>query len=117
MSKIDDKTGLFEPTTLTLAAPELALILGKSVAAVRGDITRAPERLPPAIRIPGGGKTLWFRSTVMEWLKRHEDGYDGHVAVAPAPEPVASASPRRGRGRPRKMEVDARAAQRAGGAA
>lgn len=91
-----------------LTAADIAMLLGKSVSAVRGDLSRAPGRLPPAIRIPGGGQALWLGSTVLKWLQSHETG-GGNKARAASRRP----------GRPTKVEQQRRAAaaERAGGAA
>lgn len=97
------------PAIQVLTAAELAAILKKSVASIRGDLSRAPHRLPPFIRI-GGGQALWLPATVLEWLKGHESGQK------PPPPPPAIPAPRR-RGRPTKAEQLARSRAQARGAA
>lgn len=90
----------------TLTASELASILGKSVASIRGDLSRCPARLPPAVRIPGGGQALWLEATVLAWLQSHE------TAIRPSPKQGTST---RRRGRPTKAEQLRRASAAAAG--
>lgn len=102
------------PVIQVLTAFDLATILKKSVASVRGDLSRAPQRLPPFIRICGG-QALWLPDTVLEWLKGHESGQ-----APPLPPPVPpspDAAPARRRGRPTKAEQLARSRGKVGGAA
>lgn len=75
----------------TLDAHGLAAVLGVTPATVQCDLSRAPHRLPPPLRIPGR-RTLWLESTVSDWLRRHEQ------------------QTARRRGRPTKVEAAARAA-------
>lgn len=112
MSNLNDNTPALPAGAAfrVLTAQDVAAILGKSVASVRGDLSRAPGRLPPAVRIPGGGQALWLESTVLQWLQSHETGGGG------GGEKVAPRRP----GRPTKVEQQRRArdaARRAGGAA
>lgn len=104
-------TTVAAPALSVITAVELATILGKSLASVRGDVSRAPHRLPPMVRIPGGGKTLWLVSTVEAWLKSHESGQK-----PPQPQPAAEPARRR-RGRPTKAEQLASARKQVGGEA
>ncbi len=81
---------------LTIDAVGLAALLHLSVATVRADVSRRPWTLPPFVKI--GTKTIWLKSTVLEWLKEKE---------------IAASKPRcsepeqkgRGRGRPRISEI------------
>ena len=52
----------------TLDSTQLASIPKKSPLTVRNDLSRHPERLPPAIRI-AGRKALWLEHKVLEWLE------------------------------------------------
>lgn len=97
------------PAIQVLTASDLSEVLKKSVQSIRGDLSRAPHRLPPFIRI-GGGQALWLPETVLEWLKGHESGQK-----TPPPPPPTAVPARRRRGRPTKAEQLARA--RTGGAA
>lgn len=78
--------------SVTLDIKELAALLHLSPATVRSDVSRRPWALPPSIKI--GVRTVWLRSTVLDWLKARER------AATP---PAMVESPRR-RGRPTKLE-------------
>lgn len=81
-------------------ADVLSLILGKSVAAILADRSRAPHRLPPACSPPGTRRPTWLLADVLAWLAEHRE------APVDAPE-RAPAKPRAatGRaGRPTKVE-------------
>lgn len=92
------------PSVKTLDSQGLGMVLGKAAISVQADLSRAPHRLPPPIRIDGARGALWLESTVLEWLQSHQLG--------------ALEQPRR-RGRPTKAEQLARrlAAQQQGDAA
>ena len=79
----------------TLNAHILGPILGKTAGSVQSDLSRAPHRLPPPIKIEGTRQTLWLASTVLEWLQARQ------VELRPR------------RGRPTKREQIDRAAKAA----
>lgn len=81
-------------------ADVLSLILGKSVAAILADRSRAPHRLPPACSPPGTRRPTWLLSDVLAWLAEHREAPTSAPERAPAKPPVA---PRRS-GRPTKVE-------------
>lgn len=81
-------------------ADVLSLILGKSVAAILADRSRAPHRLPPACSPPGTRRPTWLLSDVLAWLAEHREAPVAAPEHAPAKPPVA---PRRS-GRPTKVE-------------
>lgn len=81
-------------------ADVLSLILGKSVAAILADRSRAPHRLPPACSPPGTRRPTWLLSDVLAWLAEHREAPVATPVRAPAKPPVA---PRRS-GRPTKIE-------------
>lgn len=56
-----------------LSGRELAALLHVSPATISKDLSRAPDRLPPVVRVPGRKKAIWLRSTVMAWLRSHQD--------------------------------------------
>ena len=59
----------------TIDAAELgARYLHKSEGTVWADLARAPDRLPPWVRIPGSRKTLWLESEVLAWIQKHSTG-------------------------------------------
>ena len=85
----------------TLDAAELgARYLYKTEGTIWSDLARAPDRLPPPVRIPGTRKTLWLESEVIDWLQKHSTG---------------KAAPKRGR--PTKRQQVERAQQSNGSAA
>jgi hypothetical protein len=55
------------PALRTVDVHGLAVVLHKSVASVRNDLSRAPQRLPPPIIV--GKKALWLETSVVEWLQ------------------------------------------------
>ena len=56
----------------TLTIDELAQIIHKSVASIRSDMSRHPERLPRWWKCPGGAKRpLWLVSTVEAFIEQH----------------------------------------------
>lgn len=87
-------------------ADVLSLILGKSVAAILADRSRAPHRLPPACSPPGTRRPTWLLQDVLAWLAEHREAPVAAPERAAAKAPVA---PRRS-GRPTKVE-QARAKQ------
>lgn len=87
-------------TTLsTLDATALGLVLCKTPLSIQCDLSRAPHRLPPPIRIENTRQTLWLESTVLAWLQERQ----------------VETKPRRGR--PTKRQQMERAAAAAGSAA
>lgn len=56
-----------------LSGRELAELLHVSASTISKDLSRAPYRLPPVVRVPGRKKAIWLRSTVMAWLMSHQD--------------------------------------------
>lgn len=49
---------------------DLAKLLGLTVGSVHQYASRAPERLPPRMRLPGR-RLQWDRDVVMAWLEDH----------------------------------------------
>ena len=104
-------TAAFDPTNShsrdrALDAAELGeRFLSKTEDTVWADLARAPDRLPPPIRIPGTRKALWLESTVVAWLQAHQVS-------------AATAAPKRGRPTKREqIERIERAARAAAAAA
>ena len=65
----------------------LATVLNRAPATVRNDLSRAPHRLPPPVRI--GSRVIgWRPQAVEEWLCAHEQREDQTITKQ--------------RGRPRK---------------
>lgn len=61
-----------QPTD-TLSIKELSEILRRSPTTIATDVTRAPQKLPPRLKLPGSRRVLWLRSDVEEWLKKHRE--------------------------------------------
>lgn len=89
-----------QPSDELLTAAGLAPLLNLSKSTVEAAATRRPDRLPPPVQIPGG-RRMWLRSTVFQWLKAHEVGAVSAVAtVVATPKTTTKATAKRGRGRP-----------------
>lgn len=77
-----------------LDAHELGEIyLHRPAATIFKDLTRAPHRLPPSIKIPGRRGRLWLESVVVRWLEGHQE--KPHVFVNGAESTEASRQHRR----------------------
>lgn len=57
----------------TMGVAELAALLHKTERTVKKDVSVAPWRLPPRVRIPGSRRVMWLRATVLEWLQQHQE--------------------------------------------
>jgi hypothetical protein len=68
----------------------LAWLLHRDRATLVADRCRAPDRLPPAYRVPGTRQPLWLLEEVLQWLRQHPE-YEGkppHVGRPPKAEQV-----------------------------
>lgn len=52
-----------------ITVEDLSAILHKEPSTIRRDVSRAPERLPPKLDIPGSNKLLWLLTDVNEWIQ------------------------------------------------
>lgn len=87
-----------------LTADGLGKILHLSKSTIEADVTRRPDRLPPAVLIPGG-RRMWLRSTVFAWLRSIQTGSSLALPGGVTVPPVSGRMKRgRGRGRPRKVQ-------------
>ena len=84
-----------------LDVAQLALVLRKTVASIRSDVSRNPMSLPPICRLPGSRRLLWRTEDVDSWLAGCVE-YRPQVSIPTTF--LASNEPKR-RGRPRKIEV------------
>ena len=84
--KIND----WDQVPLILTIQDLADLLKKSVASVRSDITRAPGRLPPPLKIPGARAVRFSKDSLIEWIE----------GLASPPAAPSAPAPARRRGRP-----------------
>jgi predicted DNA-binding transcriptional regulator AlpA len=62
------------PTDLEklLTIEDLAELLGRSVNTIRHDVTRAPHRLPPPVRLPDSRLVRWQPKVVAVWIEGHQ---------------------------------------------
>lgn len=86
------------PLPPTLDVPGLAALLHASPETIAANASRAPHRLPPAIRT-GGRRLIWLSEDVLQWLAAHRSG-----PAPQAPPAAPERPPRRRPGRPTKAE-------------
>lgn len=75
-----------------LTVKTLAILLGRTEGAIRNDLSRKPQQLPPPIRI--GGLVRWRKSDISNWLD----------LLAKRQHNCVVERPKRKRGRPTKAE-------------
>lgn len=56
----------------TMGIAELAALLHKSEKTIKKDVSVAPWRLPPRVKIPDSRRVMWLRETVIDWLRKHQ---------------------------------------------
>lgn len=108
------------PFDRVLDAHELGEIyIRRPAATIFKDLTRAPHRLPPSIKIPGRRGRVWLESEVLRWLRSHLETAqtsEGEKLGTPIVKGVATPSdrvatdPQRRVGRPTKRQQLARLA-------
>lgn len=79
----------------TVSVDGLAKILGRSPATIKTQMSRQPDRVPPAF--PGSWPTMWRLITVLEWM----DKIEGRATTRPNPLLTAQEPQQPKRGRPR----------------
>lgn len=79
-------------STPVLNLDGLSQLLHRDRATIKADRCRAPERVPPAHKVPGAKEPLWLLDEVLAWLRSHPDFRRA----------AESNTPRRRLGRPRK---------------
>jgi predicted DNA-binding transcriptional regulator AlpA len=52
----------------TLGIKELAELLHRAPSTIASEVTKAPHKLPPRLKLPGSRKVLWLAKDVQEWL-------------------------------------------------
>lgn len=55
------------PQVLTI--DDLSALLHRSAKTIAAEVTKAPHKLPPRLRLPGSRKVLWLASDVEAWLR------------------------------------------------
>lgn len=83
-----------------LDVAQIAVLLRKTVASVRSDVSRNPEALPPICRLPGTRRLLWRTEDVVSWLAAC---VEHRPQISPSTSVLVEIQPKR-RGRPRKTE-------------
>lgn len=82
---------------------ELAIILGKSIAAVHGHLARKQfDAVPPPMKL--GRRLAWLVESVDDWI----DGKAAHAVSQAGEYKESMLAPPKRRGRPTKAEVKAR---------
>lgn len=114
----DSVTACIQQLPPVLSPAMLAGLLDRSLTTVLADISRSPGKLPPCIKIPGVGGTVFLTSSVFTWLAAFERKVPAQPqqtapAVSPVKEPETEISKPR-RGRPSNAELAARAAKKTG---
>jgi predicted DNA-binding transcriptional regulator AlpA len=62
------------PATTTAEAPKLldidalSKLMRRSSSTIAAEVTKAPHKLPPRLKLPGSRKVLWLASDVETWL-------------------------------------------------
>lgn len=80
---------------------KLSLLIGKSVASILADRSRAPHKLPPACSPPGTRQPTWLLADVLVWLASHREV----TALTQLPQPrTAQTKNVERRGRPSKQK-------------
>lgn len=90
------------PLPPVLNSDQLAVLLDRAPSTIRGDVSRAPYKLPPWCSPPGSTRKVWLTATVLSWLAAHETAPAAEPAAPVAP--VAPVAPRPRRGRPPNFE-------------
>lgn len=55
----------------TLTIKELATVLKRSPTTIATEVTKAPHKLPPRLKLPGSRKVLWLATDVERWLDEY----------------------------------------------
>ena len=66
----------------TLTIKQLAGILNRSPATIATEVSKAPHKLPPRLRLPGSRKVLWLRSDVEEWINEYRNEKGSNTAAS-----------------------------------
>lgn len=56
-----------------LGVAELAALLRRAPKTVAIEVSRAPHKLPPRLKLPGSRRVLWLAEDVEKWLDAHRD--------------------------------------------
>lgn len=52
---------------------ELADIIQRSPNTIAAEVTKAPHKLPPRLKLPGSRRVLWKREDVMMWIDQYRN--------------------------------------------
>lgn len=56
---------------------DLARLLHRDRNTIKADRCRAPDRVPPAFKVPGTKEPLWLLDDVLDWLRQHPESASG----------------------------------------
>lgn len=62
-----------QPHNPVIGIDGLARLLYRDRATLLADRCRAPDRVPPAYRVPGTRQPLWLVEDVLRWLREHPE--------------------------------------------
>lgn len=57
----------------TLTIEDVARLLNRSPSTVATEVSKAPHKLPPRLRLPGSRRVLWLKDDVVRWLHEHRE--------------------------------------------
>lgn len=58
-----------EPKLLNIQ--DLSKLLHRSETTIAAEVTKAPHKLPPRLKLPGARKVLWLEEDVRKWINEH----------------------------------------------
>lgn len=58
-------------TVETLTINDLAKLIHRSPATIAAEVTRAPHKLPPRLRLPHSRRVLFLKSDVEAWINEY----------------------------------------------
>lgn len=78
------------PLPPVLNSDQLAVLLDRAPSTIRGDVSRAPHKLPPWCSPPGSTRKVWLTRTVLSWLAEHQTAPAAPAATAHEERPKKS---------------------------
>ena len=55
----------------TMTIDALAALLNRAPSTVATEVSKAPHKLPPRLKLPNSRKVLWLKSDVEKWIHEH----------------------------------------------
>lgn len=62
-----------DASTLLMTIQDVAQLLRRAPTTVATEVTKAPHKLPPRLRLPGSRKVLFLKTDVEAWLNDHRE--------------------------------------------